>query len=289
MGGVESGVKHVGGPDGAWGASPREAPPHGRVRTARASDPRSVLGDGRAVHTGKGRTGRRSLHRQHGPTRKDRPPRPPSLQGRAPKAARPQGDRFRTRDGLRDEACLKPCWRASRQAAASGVEQGSAQDDAPPLDAHLHGLVERLKPKRSRATRVRRPSLPTGDGTQRPGGLPAVEATRLPRAVARLLDALDAQDCRRWRSGSRPPGGALEAVDPRTITRPGGREAWVVEADLTQCVETIEHDGMVRRVAARREDGARRRVMRQGLQAGVLDPAGPVRHPATGTPQGHRH
>ena len=166
------------------------------------------------------------------------------------------------------------------------MEQGSAQDDAPPLDAHLHGLVERLKPKRSRATRVRRPSLPTGDGTQRPGGLPAVEATRLPRAVARLLDALDAQDCRRWRSGSRPPGGALEAVDPRTITRPGGREAWVVEADLTQCVETIEHDGMVRRVAARREDGARRRVMRQGLQAGVLDPAGPVRHPATGTPHG---
>src|SRR5713101_2483306 len=39
---------------------------------ARVSDPLRVLGDGRAVHTGKERTGIRSLHRKHCPNVKDR-------------------------------------------------------------------------------------------------------------------------------------------------------------------------------------------------------------------------
>jgi hypothetical protein len=45
-------------------------------------------------------------------------------------------------------------------------------------------------------------------------------------AVARLLEAIDAQDVLRWSSGYRPKVGALEAVDTRTLTRPCGRDAW---------------------------------------------------------------
>src|SRR5882724_10677407 len=69
---VERSVKNVGGPDGSWGASPREAPSRGGPRIVRASDPPIVLRDGRAVHTGKGRTGIRSLHRKQCPNMKDR-------------------------------------------------------------------------------------------------------------------------------------------------------------------------------------------------------------------------
>jgi hypothetical protein len=53
--------------------------------------------------------------------------------------------------------------------------------------------------------------------------VPAVEDTLLPRAVARLLDAIDAQDFLRGREGYRPPVGALEAVEILTLTLPSGR------------------------------------------------------------------
>jgi hypothetical protein len=50
----------------------------------------------------------------------------------------------------------------------------SAQDDERHLDEKIHHLVERLKRKRYRATRVRRQYIPNGEGTLRPFGIPAV-------------------------------------------------------------------------------------------------------------------
>ena len=60
----------------------------------------------------------------------------------------------------------------------------------------------------------------------------------------------------------------------------------MVEADIKKFFDPIDHDGMVQRVAERSDDGARLRLSRQWLKAGVLDTDGQVRHPVTGTPQG---
>jgi retron-type reverse transcriptase len=171
---------------------------------------------------------------------------PTAVQGIAKKAASQQGDRFRHLYGRLDEDVMNQCWRDSRQDAAAGVDQGSAQAYAQHLDEHIPRLVERLQQQRDRATLVSRHDMPTGDGTPRPLGIPAVEDTRLQRAVTRLLDAIDAQDFLRCRNGYRPHVGALEAVDTRTITRPFGRDAWVVEVDIKTFCETIDPDGMVR-------------------------------------------
>jgi hypothetical protein len=101
--------------------------------------------------------------------------------------------------GRLDEAFRKQGWRAIRKEAAAGGAQGSAPEDAPPLDAPSHALVERLQQTRSRATLGRRQSMPTGDGTPRPLGLPAGEDKLLPLAGARLLEAIDEPDCLRCR------------------------------------------------------------------------------------------
>jgi retron-type reverse transcriptase len=126
---------------------------------------------------------------------------PTSLQGRAQQAASQKGHRFRNLYGMLDEDCRKQCWRAIRKDAAAGVAQVRAQEYAQHLDEHIHRLGERLKQKRSRAKLVRRHSMPKGDGTQRPLGIPAVEEKLLPRAVARLLEAIDEQDFLRWSDG----------------------------------------------------------------------------------------
>ena len=124
---------------------------------------------------------------------------PTSLQGRAKKAESHKGSRFRNLYGMLDEDCLTQCWRDIRKDAAAGVDQVRAQAYEQHLDANIHALVERLKQKRYRATLVRRQSMPKGDGTQRPLGLPAGADQLLQRAVARLLEAIYAQDFLRCR------------------------------------------------------------------------------------------
>jgi group II intron reverse transcriptase/maturase len=211
---------------------------------------------------------------------------PTSLQGIAKKAERQKGHRFRNLYGMLDEDFLTWCWRDIRKAAASGVDQVSAQEYEQHLDANIHGLVERLKQKRYRAKLVRRHYIPKGDGTQRPLGIPAVEDKLLQRAVARLLEAIYEQDFLRCSYGYRPHVGALEAVDTLTIKLPFGRYAWVVEADIKKFFDTIDHDWMVRMLAERIDDGALLRLIRKWLKAGVLDTDGTVLHPVTGPPQG---
>jgi hypothetical protein len=102
---------------------------------------------------------------------------------------------------MRDEAWLQPCGPDIRQEAASGVEHVRAHADAPPWDDNRHPRVERLQPKRYRANLGSRHDLPQGAGTQRPRGLPAGEEKRRHLAVARRLDAISAQDCRRCSAG----------------------------------------------------------------------------------------
>ena len=122
---------------------------------------------------------------------------PTSLQGIAQKAESQKGYRFRNLYGMLDEDFLKQCWRDIRKDAAAGVDQVSAQEYEQHLEENIHRLVERLKKKRYRAKLVRRHSIPKGDGTHRPLGIPAGEDKLLQRAVARLLAAIDEQDCLR--------------------------------------------------------------------------------------------
>jgi RNA-directed DNA polymerase len=185
-----------------------------------------------------------------------------------------------------DEDFLQPCWQDIRTDAAVGVDDVSAQAYEQHWDATIHHLVERLKQQRYRVKLVRRHDSPTGAGTPRPLGIPAGEDKLLQLAVARRLEAIDEPDFRRGRDGYRPHVGALEAVDTLTSKLQCGRYAWVVDADITKFVDTIDHDWMVRMVAERIDDGALLRLIQKWLKAGGRDPDGQVLHPVTGTPPG---
>jgi len=181
---------------------------------------------------GKGLTGRRSRHRQHGPDMEGRPPRSTFVQGIAKKAREQPQHRCGNLYEWRKEASLRACWRDIRKDAASGVDHVSAEASEQQLEENLHDLVERLKGKRYRATLVKRHDIPKGHGQRRPLGIPAVEDKMLPRAVARILEAIYAQDFLRCSDGYRPQVGALDAVDKLTVKLQCGRYPFVVEADI---------------------------------------------------------
>jgi retron-type reverse transcriptase len=142
--------------------------------------------------------------------------RPTSLQGIAQKAQSQQPYRFRTLYGRLKEELLTARGRESKQHAASGVEQSSAQDYEQHLAGNRRDLVERLKQKRYRAKLVKRHYLPKGKGKLRPLGVPAVEDKWLQVAATRLLAASSEQDFLPCSYGYRPGVGAVEAVDKRT-------------------------------------------------------------------------
>jgi RNA-directed DNA polymerase len=93
---------------------------------------------------------------------------PTSLQGLAEKAKSQEKYRFRNLYGMLNEALLRDGWRDSRTDAAYGVDEVSAQADEQDVDENISHLVERLKRQSSRAQRVRRHDIPTGDGQLRP-------------------------------------------------------------------------------------------------------------------------
>lgn len=208
------------------------------------------------------------------------------LQGIARKAERQPKHRFGNLYELLNEAYLKECWRDIRKDAASGVDRISAAEYGEKLDENIHDLVERLKQKSYRAKPVRRAYIPKGAGKQRPLGIPAVEDKLLQLAVARILQAIYEQDFLRCSYGYRPNVGALDAVDKLTIKLQFGQYNYVVEADIREFFEHIDHEWLMRMLEERIEDKQFLRLIRKWLKAGVLDTDGQVRHPATGTPQG---
>jgi RNA-directed DNA polymerase len=116
--------------------------------------------------------------------------------------------------------------------------------------------------------------------------MPAVEAKLLQLAVTRRLPAIYAPEFRRGSSGYRPPVGALDAVDRRTMKRQFGPYNLGVEAARKGFFDTIDHDWLMRMLGERLEEGAFVRLIRTWLRAGVLETEGQVLPPVTGTPQG---
>jgi RNA-directed DNA polymerase len=214
------------------------------------------------------------------------PHKPTSLRGIAHKARVDKHHRFRDLYRCLDAELLLACWHDLHKAAASGVDQVTAEAYAVNLHANIEALAQRLKAKRSRAKLVRRCSIPQGNGTERPLGIPALEDTLVQLAGAKLLTAIYEQDFLDCSYGYRPGRGALEAVRDLTFDLQYGRYGYVVEVDVKGFFDHLAHTWLLDMLRVRIDDRAFLKLIQKWLKAGVLEPEGQVVHPETGTPQG---
>lgn len=86
--------------------------------------------------------------------------------------------------------------------------------------------------------------------------------------------------------GYRPNRGARDASQELRERLVFERVHWVVEADIKGFFDNVDHDWLERMLCQRIDDQAFIRLIRKWLKAGILEEAGQVIHPATGTPQG---
>ncbi len=182
--------------------------------------------------------------------------------------------------------------RANRGAAGSDGQRFEQIEDHG-REAWLEGVRQELTAGRYRPQPLLRVWIPKASGGERPLGIPTIRDRVVQMAVLLVIGPIFDEDLSPRQFGFRRGRDAKMALRciHYAITQRGARE--VVDADLSDYFNTIPHGDLMRCVARRIADGTVLSVIRQWLDAPVLErtPQGVRRSSAAkqshrGTPQG---
>ena len=181
---------------------------------------------------------------------------------------------------------LKEAYHRTRKDGAAGIDDVTGKEYAEHLHDNLQRLLDRLKSGTYKAPPVKRTYIPKGTkGETRPIGIPTFEDKIVQRAVVMLLEPIYEQDFHDGSFGFRPKCSAhqaLQAVWDATMEVSGG---WVLEVDIRQFFDTLDHKHLREFVSRRVRDGVLRRLIGKWLKAGVMEDGG-ISYSDSGTPQG---
>ena len=185
-----------------------------------------------------------------------------------------------------DLVWLVEAYQRTRKDGAPGVDGQTAEDYSVRLIDNLTSLLDRAKSGAYRAPPVRRVRIPKGTGSEtRPLGIPTLEDKVLQRAVVMALEPIYEQDFLDCSYGFRPGRSAhqaLAALWQQTMDLGG---CWLVEVDIRQFFDTLDHAHLRALLRQRVRDGVLLRLIDKWLKAGVLED-GERSYPEAGTPQG---
>jgi len=152
------------------------------------------------------------------------------------------------------------------------------------LRVHWPKIRERLCQGRYEPMPVRRTQIPKANGGMRALGIPTVLDRLIQQALHQVLSPLFETGFSEHSYGFRPGRSAHQAVlRARDYQREGMR--WVVDMDLAQFFDEVNHDILMARIGRKVKDWRVKTLIRRYLRAGVLL-GGVVSVPKKGTPQG---
>ncbi len=180
---------------------------------------------------------------------------------------------------------LRAAYFALQHHAAAGIDGETWRHYGENLDANLLDLSGRLQRGAYRAKPVRRAYIPKTDGRLRPLGVPALEDKLVQRAVVEVLTAIYDTDFLGFSYGFRPKRSPHQALDALSVGLLTKKVNWVLDADLRDFFDTLDHGWLVTFLEHRVADRRVVHLIQKWLRAGVLED-GTRTQSETGTVQG---
>jgi len=160
--------------------------------------------------------------------------------------------------------------KVKRAKGAAGIDGQSIGAVAQNLEVDFKQLQLELQTKQYRAQPVKRVEIPKDDGGVRFLGIPAVRDRIVQQALLDILQPIFDPSFHPSSYGYRPKRSCHDAISKATMFIRQYQRQWVVDMDLSKCVDLLDHELIIKSVKVRVTDGSILKLINQFLKSGVM-------------------